>query len=82
MRIEFQCKHCKASGVITDEIRRLATWTCPTCGLTPSPRASEDLSSAIEDALTQLWWISQDLDLQITLDTGSIPTAFVPEELD
>lgn len=73
----IRCKACGAQrqDVGIDELQ--AALACP-CGNAAEGRAAEDLASAVEDALAQLWWVERTHDLQLTLDTDQIPFAFVP----
>ena len=78
MEIDLQCRHCAAQWNHQEEPRALLQITCPQCGRTADLRSSEDLASTLEDALHELWRLSQDVHLKIRLDTQNIPEDFQP----
>ena len=81
MRAVLRCNQCNTATAITDEPRQLLGLEC-SCGVTADARAVEDLASAIEDALAQLWHIGKTFELRLELGTDSIPAAFTPEPGD
>jgi len=80
MRCTVECKNCAHAWEIRDEPRALHPLTCTNCDAQAHARATEDLSSAVEDALAQLWHVSQTFNIEITVGTRTIPAAFKPPE--
>lgn len=80
MHIAVQCKSCAYKWTLSDEPRALHPLICPHCDAQALTRATGDLSSAVEDAMAQLWHVSQAFDLRIELTTGGLPAAFKPPE--
>ena len=80
MHVSLSCNACQTRWKVIDEPRALIHLTCPHCEQTADPRASEDLASALEDALAQLYRLSRTLSATLTLDTATIPAAFRPPE--
>lgn len=80
MKATIACKQCGTTAAEIKDPRELQNLTCASCGTAADPRAAEDFSSAIEDALSQLALLAKTTELSITLDTTAIPSAFVGEE--
>ncbi|HET6346694.1 MAG TPA: hypothetical protein VFH51_17300 [Myxococcota bacterium] len=80
MRIELRCKSCSHAWEVRDEPRALLHLSCPQCEQSADARASEDLASALEDVLAQLYRLSEAAELRISLDTEAIPAPFRPPQ--
>ncbi len=79
MKARLRCKTCGREKHIEGEPQLLGAplgCACPEA----EERAREDFASAIEDALAQLWLLAQSMDVELTLDTHSIPPAFIPPD--
>lgn len=82
MQIRIRCRQCGAEQPSTSEPRDVATLQCAQCGSRADPQASEDLASALEDALSQLWRVGQTHSVRVELDTDTIPAAFRPDDVE
>lgn len=80
MHVAVQCKACAHRWEIRDEPRGLHPLTCPHCDAQALGRATADLSSAVEDALAQLWHVSQAFNVKVSIGTDTLPAAFKPPE--
>jgi hypothetical protein len=84
MNARLSCNSCAHSWVIDDEPRAFVQLACPQCQSAASPSAAEDFASAIEDALVQLYALSQTHGIELTLSSAAIAASFrpLPQDID
>ena len=78
MHVALSCHGCQHRWSIEQEPQHLLDLTCPACAAQPDLAAAEDLASALEDALAQLWRLHQHMGVAVSFSSDAIPPAFDP----